>query len=44
MVHMLNDPAMRERMGKAGREKMEREFDEHIVFDKILKTYTEDVL
>ena len=44
MVRMLSDPAMRERMGKAGREKMEREFDEHIVLDKILKAYTEDIL
>jgi len=39
MVRMLSDSAMRERLGKAGREKMEREFDEHIVLDKILKTY-----
>jgi N,N'-diacetylbacillosaminyl-diphospho-undecaprenol alpha-1,3-N-acetylgalactosaminyltransferase len=39
MVRMLSDLAMRERMGKAGREKMEREFDEQIVLDKILKTY-----
>jgi glycosyltransferase involved in cell wall biosynthesis len=39
MVRMLSDPTMRERMGKAGREKMEREFDEQIVLDKILKTY-----
>ena len=44
MVRMLSDPAMRERMGKAGRKKMEREFDEHIVLDKILQAYTEDVL
>jgi glycosyltransferase involved in cell wall biosynthesis len=39
MVRLLNDSAMRERMGQAGREKMEREFDEQIVLDKILKTY-----
>ena len=39
MVRMLSDSAMRERLGKAGREKMEREFDEQIVLDKILKTY-----
>jgi glycosyltransferase involved in cell wall biosynthesis len=39
MVRMLNDSAMRERMGQAGCEKMEREFDEQIVLDKILKTY-----
>jgi glycosyltransferase involved in cell wall biosynthesis len=44
MVRMLSDPAMRERMGKAGRAKMEREFDEQIVLDKILKTYTEERL
>jgi glycosyltransferase involved in cell wall biosynthesis len=44
MIRMLSDPAMRERMGKAGRAKMEREFDEQIVLDKILKTYTEERL
>jgi glycosyltransferase involved in cell wall biosynthesis len=44
MIRMLKDPAMRVRMGKAGRKKMEREFDERIALEKILHTYTEDTL
>ena len=44
MIRMLKDPAMRVRMGKAGRKKMERDFDERIVLDKILHTYTEGTL
>jgi glycosyltransferase involved in cell wall biosynthesis len=44
MIRMLKDPAMRVRMGKAGRKKMERDFDEHIVLEKILHTYTEGTL
>ena len=39
MERMINDPEMRKRMGKAGRKKVEREFDEKIVIKKILKTY-----
>ncbi|MEA1947314.1 MAG: S8 family serine peptidase [Thermodesulfobacteriota bacterium] len=39
MERMINDPKMRKRMGKAGRKKVEREFDEKIVTQKILKTY-----
>ena len=39
MVQMINDPEMRKRMGKAGRKKVEREFDEKMVIKKILKTY-----
>ena len=39
MERMINDPEMRKRMGKAGRKKVEREFDEKIVIQKILKTY-----
>jgi glycosyltransferase involved in cell wall biosynthesis len=39
MVRMINSPEMRKRMGKAGRKKVEREFDEKIVIKKILKTY-----
>ncbi len=39
MMHMIEAPALRERMGKAGREKVEREFDEQIVLEKILKVY-----
>jgi N,N'-diacetylbacillosaminyl-diphospho-undecaprenol alpha-1,3-N-acetylgalactosaminyltransferase len=44
MIRMLKDPAMRVRMGKAGRKKMERDFDERIVLEKILHTYTEGTL
>jgi glycosyltransferase involved in cell wall biosynthesis len=39
MERMINDPEMRKRMGKAGRKKVEREFDEKIVIQKILKIY-----
>jgi glycosyltransferase involved in cell wall biosynthesis len=39
MVHLLHNPALRERMGKAGREKMQREFDERIVVEKTLQVY-----
>jgi glycosyltransferase involved in cell wall biosynthesis len=39
MVRMIRDPQMRERMGKAGREKVVREFDERGVLEKIFKIY-----
>ena len=39
MERMINNPEMRKSMGKAGRKKVEREFDEKIVIKKILKTY-----
>jgi glycosyltransferase involved in cell wall biosynthesis len=39
MMHLIAHPAMRERMGRAGREKMEREFDEWKVLEKILQVY-----
>ncbi|UCH51409.1 MAG: glycosyltransferase family 4 protein [Chloroflexota bacterium] len=39
MIRMIENPEMRERMGKAGRKKIEREFDERIVIDKIMKVY-----
>jgi glycosyltransferase involved in cell wall biosynthesis len=39
MEQMISDPQMRKRMGKAGREKVKREFDEKIVIKKILKIY-----
>jgi len=41
MVAMREDPALRARMGKAGRVKVEREFSEAIVLQNILKAYTE---
>jgi glycosyltransferase involved in cell wall biosynthesis len=39
IVCLINYPAMRERMGKAGLGKMEQEFDERIVVEKTLKLY-----
>jgi glycosyltransferase involved in cell wall biosynthesis len=39
MERMINDPEMRKRMGKAGRKKVEREFDEKIVIQKTLDVY-----
>lgn len=39
MIRMIQNPEMRERMGKASREKVEREFDEWMVIEKILKVY-----
>ncbi len=39
MERMINDPEMRKRMGKVGRKKVELEFDEKIVIQKILEVY-----
>lgn len=39
MTRMIENPEMRERMGKAGRKKVEQEFDERIVIEKIIKVY-----
>jgi len=39
MVRLIEYPAMREHMGKAGREKMKREFDERIVLEKTWEVY-----
>ena len=39
MIRMIEDPALRERMGAAGRRKMEREFDERIVIEKVMEAY-----
>jgi glycosyltransferase involved in cell wall biosynthesis len=44
MIRMLKDPAMRVRIGKAGRKKMERDLDERLVFEKIWHIYTEGTL
>ena len=44
MVRMMEDPAMRQRMGKAGRTKVEREFDERLVIEKIWRIYSEETL
>jgi glycosyltransferase involved in cell wall biosynthesis len=39
MVALIRDQGLRERMGKAGRERVEREFDERIVIRKTLAAY-----
>jgi len=44
MRSMIEFPDVRERMGKAGREKMEREFDERLVLEKTLQLYTQEAL
>lgn len=41
MIRMIEDSDMRERMGKAGRKKIELEFDERIVIDKVIRVYNE---
>jgi glycosyltransferase involved in cell wall biosynthesis len=44
MVRLIKQPSMWERMGKAGREKMERQFDERIVLKKTLQVYQQGTL
>ncbi|RLB15751.1 MAG: glycosyltransferase family 1 protein, partial [Deltaproteobacteria bacterium] len=39
MKEMIKNPEMRSRMGREGRRKVEREFDEKIVLKKILEVY-----
>jgi glycosyltransferase involved in cell wall biosynthesis len=39
MLKMLRNPEMRQSMGKAGRSKMQSEFDEKIVIDEIFRIY-----
>ena len=39
MIRMILDPELRQRMGIAGRAKVEREFDERAVVEKILRVY-----
>jgi len=39
MIRLIQDPSLRERMGKAGRVKVEREFDEQMVIEKVLDVY-----
>lgn len=44
MKCLEQSPDLRDRMGRAGREKSVREFDERIVIEKILKIYREEKL
>ena len=39
MIRLIQDPALRERMGKAGRAKIEQEFDEQLVIQKVMDSY-----
>jgi glycosyltransferase involved in cell wall biosynthesis len=39
MIQMISDPEARERMGKAGRAKVEQEFDERLVINKTFAAY-----
>ena len=39
MLKLANKPVERRKMGRAGREKIVREFDEKIVFSKTLESY-----
>lgn len=42
MKNLLRDPEMRERMGRAGREKAVREFEEKVVLDRVIAAYDAD--
>jgi N,N'-diacetylbacillosaminyl-diphospho-undecaprenol alpha-1,3-N-acetylgalactosaminyltransferase len=44
LVYLIHNPGLRERMGRAGREKMQREFDERQVVEKILQVYRQETL
>ncbi len=39
MIRMIENPDMQERMGRAGRVKVEKEFDERLVIEKTLAVY-----
>jgi glycosyltransferase involved in cell wall biosynthesis len=39
MIRLIENPAMRWRMGKAGRERVEKKFNEQLVIDRILESY-----
>jgi glycosyltransferase involved in cell wall biosynthesis len=42
MMRMIAHPAMQECMGRAGRQKVEREFDERMVLEKIVQVYEQE--
>lgn len=44
MIRMIEHPAMRLRMGHAGRKKVEQEFDERLVLERILRAYEQEAL
>ena len=44
MIHLIQDSALRERMGKAGRAKIELEFEERSVIKKVMESYGKEAL
>jgi len=44
MIHLIQDSALRERMGKAGRAKVEQEFEERSVIKKVMESYGKEAL
>jgi hypothetical protein len=44
MVHLLYNSDLRVHMGKVGRKKIEREFDERLVIEKTLRVYQQRML
>jgi glycosyltransferase involved in cell wall biosynthesis len=42
MMRMIEHPAMRESMGRAGRQKVEREFNERMVLEKMVQVYEQE--
>jgi len=44
MIRLIQDPALRERMGKAGRAKVEQEFEERSVIKKVMESYGKEAL
>ena len=44
MIRLIQDPALRERMGKAGRAKVEQEFEERSVIKQVMECYGKEAL
>jgi glycosyltransferase involved in cell wall biosynthesis len=44
MIRLIEDPALRERMGKAGRAKVEQEFEERSVIKTVMESYNKEAL
>jgi glycosyltransferase involved in cell wall biosynthesis len=44
MIRLIQDPALRERMGKAGRAKVEQEFEERSVIKTVMESYNKEAL
>jgi glycosyltransferase involved in cell wall biosynthesis len=44
MIRLIQDPSLRERMGKAGRAKVEQEFEERWVIKTVMDSYGKEAL